>query len=183
MDLSSLNPRGFGAIDPDDMSSRLAGFGSIDPDGYEAPSRRYANPNVETRVAFDENNRPYYTTVPSPDLRNLPVPVPQHQASAESAPRQVVVYQPTPQYYSPLASYNPVRDPIVMRLLAGAVAVGVGAVALSYVLAALAAAEMALGLLLGVLLLLWLLTSGKGSGGKSVNNVTITNTNKSRRWR
>ena len=79
--------------------------------------------------------------------------------------------------------YSPLRDPIVMRLLAGAIAVGVGAVALSFALAALAAAEMALGLLLGVLLLIWLMTSGKGSGGKSVNNITIHNTNKSRRWR
>jgi hypothetical protein len=148
------------------------------------PYRINPNPDVDTVVRFDENNRPYLTTVPVPE--RAPVVVPRRPAMKPAGPAPMVVYTSAqPDYGPPSASstYNPVHDPIVMRLLAGAVAVGVGAVALSFVLAALAAAEMALGLLLAILLLIWLLTSGKGSAGKSVNHITIHNTNKSRRWR
>lgn len=142
------------------------------------------NPDVDTVVRFDGDGRPYLTTEPAPV--RAPVVIPHRPATEQAGPAPMVVYtHGQPDYGPPAgpAAYNPLRDPIVMRLLAGAIAVGVGAVALSFALAALAAAEMALGLLLGVLLLIWLMTSGKGSGGKSVNNITIHNTNRSRRWR
>lgn len=147
------------------------------------PPGALVSSDVDTVIRFDENNRPYLTTEPAP--ARLPVVVP-HQPTVEPAgPAPMVVYPPMQHGYGPPAvpsTYNPVRDPIVMRLLAGAVAVGVGAIALSFVLAALAAAEVALGLLLGVLVLLWAMTSGRGAGAKGVN-VRITNTNSSRRWR
>ncbi len=142
------------------------------------------NPDVDTVVRFDDNGRPYLTTEPAPT--RAPVVIPRRPAAEPAGPAPMVVYTPgRPDYGPPAApsTYNPVHDPIVMRLLAGAIAVGTSAIALSFALAALAAAEMALGLLLGVLLLIWLLTSGNGSSGKSANNITIHNTNKSRRWR
>ncbi|MEY9934257.1 hypothetical protein ABH926_008922 [Catenulispora sp. GP43] len=148
------------------------------------PADAFDNPNLDVVTRFDEHGRPFLTTVPVPE--RAPVVVPRRPTAEPAGPAPVVVYTPgLPDYGPPAApsTYNPVRDPIVMRLLAGAVAVGTGSIALSFALAALAAAEMALGLLLGVLLLIWLLTSGKGSGGKSINNITIHNTNKSRRWR
>ena len=160
------------------------------------------NPDVDTVVRFDDNGQPYLTTEPAPT--RAPVVVPHRPPSEPAGPAPMVVYTHGQPDYGPLAgppAYNPLRDPIVMRLLAGAIAVGIGAIALSFALAGggrppqgpggggpgvqgvWAAAEMALGLLLAVLLLIWLMTSGRGSGGKSVNNITIHNTNKSRRWR
>jgi len=140
--------------------------------------------DTDTVIRFDENHQPYLTTVPVP--KRAPVVAPRRTTVEPAGPAPMVVYTPAqPGYGPPVApsAYNPVRDPIVMRLLAGAVAVGVSAIALSFALAALAAAELALGLLLGVLVMLWAMTSGRGSGGRSVNHITINNTNKSRRWR
>ena len=148
------------------------------------PVDAYGNHDVDVVTRFNEYGRPYQTTVPVPE--RAPVVVPRRSAVEPAGSAPMVVYTPMQPDYGPPAApstYNPVRDPIVMRLLAGAVAVGVGAVALSFALAALAAAEMALALLLGVLVMIWVMTSGRGSGGKSVNNITIHNTNKSRRWR
>lgn len=147
------------------------------------PAEAFDNPDVDLVTRFDDFGRPYMTTVPVPE--RVPVVVPRQPAAEHAGPAPMVVYTTGPDYGpAPTPStYSPLRDPIVMRLLAGAIAVGVSAVALSFALAALAAAEMALGLLLGVLLLIWLLTNGRGSGGKSVNQITIHNTNKSRRWR
>lgn len=145
----------------------------------------YDNPDVETVVAFDEHGRPYYATVPTPAMvlaRASQRAVPDR---VEATPAPMVIHQPAQPSYGPLAApstYNPVRDPIVMRLLAGAVAVGTGAIALSFVLTALAAAETALGFLALVLGLIWVLTSGRNAGGKG-GNITIHNTNSSRRWR
>lgn len=150
---------------------------------YGLPPGAYYNPDVDTVIKFDENNRPYLTTVPSP-TSGVTV-VPQRSMPEPAGPAPMVVYQPSQPYYGPPAppsTYNPVHDPIVMRLLAGAVAVGVGAVALSFVLTALAAAETALGFLAAALALIWAISSGKGFGGKA-GNITIHNTNSSRRWR
>jgi hypothetical protein len=144
------------------------------------PVDAYGNHDVDVVTRFDEHGQPYMATVPVPE--RAPVVVPRRPAAEPTGPAPMVVYTPMQPYYGPPdapAAYNPVRDPIVMRLLAGAVAVAVGAVALSFVLAALAAAEMALGLLLAVLALIWLMTSGKGGSSKAVN-VKITNTNSSR---
>lgn len=147
----------------------------------------YNNLDVDTVVAFDANNRPYLVAVPAPS--RVPVHVPQHHTpepvGQTSAPASMVVYPASQPYYgapSEPAAYSPVRDPIVMRLLAGAVAVGVGALALSFVLTALAAATTALGFLALALALIWLLTSGKGGADKGVN-IRINNSNSSRRWR
>ena len=93
----------------------------------------------------------------------------------------MVIHQPMQPYYGPPAepaAYNPLRDPIIMRLLVGGTVVGGGAIALSFALAALAAATTALGLLLAVLLLLWAMTSGKGDG--KTPSIHIINTNKAR---
>jgi len=153
----------------------------MDPDlTYLRATNAFNSPDVDVVTRFDEAGRPYMTTVPVP--KRMPATVPQRPVE----PAPMVVYTPGQPDYSPSyapPAYNPVRDPIVMRLLAGAVAIGVSAVALSFALAALAAAELALGLLLGVLVMIWLMTSGRGSGGKPVNHITINNTNKSRRWR
>lgn len=145
-----------------------------------APPGGYDNPHVETRIAFDEHNRPYFVTVPAESGRAV-VPVP----AQEYGYREPVLYQPTYQVVQPYtappapSAYSPVRDPIVCRLLAGTVAVVGGAFALSFVLEALAAATTALGFLLGTVALLWLLTSGKSGSGKSVT-VNITNANRSK---
>lgn len=142
------------------------------PDGYD-------NPHVETRVAFDEQNRPVYIAVPvGSDRAMVHVPAPEYGHPAPA------VYQPAYQVVQPYApsaptTYSPMRDPIVCRLLAGTVAVVGGAFALSFVLAALAAATTALGFLLGIIAVLWLLSSGKGGSGKGVT-VNITNSNRSK---
>lgn len=151
------------------------------------PAGAYNNPDVETRVVFDEQTgRPYFVAVPSPTSQ-LPDRVPQRHVAEQGgpAPTPMTVYQPVQPYYglpAAPATYSPVRDPIVCRLLAGAVAVGVGALALSFVLSALAAATTALGFLALALALIWLLTSGKGGADKGVN-IRINNSNSSRRWR
>lgn len=141
-------------------------------------------PDVDVVTRFDDQGQPYLTTEPVP--KRAPLVVPRRPTAEPAGPAPMVVYTPAQPDFGPPAAppaYNPVRDPIVMRLLAGAVAIGVSAIALSFALAALAAAELALGLLLGVLVMIWVVTSGRGSGGRSVNHITINNTNKSRRWR
>lgn len=143
------------------------------PDGYD-------NPHVETRVAFDENNRPIYITVPAGSDRAVI-----HAPTPGYGHREPIVYQPTYQVVQPYTApsappaYSPVRDPLVCRLLAGTVAVVGCGFALSFVLEALAAATTALGFLLGIVALLWLLASGKGGSGKGVT-VNITNSNRSK---
>lgn len=151
--------------------------------GAGLPAGAFDNPDVDMVTRFDALGRPFLTTVPVPE--RAPVVVPQRPMTEPAGPAPMVVYPSAQRDYAPPAvpsAYNPMRDPIVMRLLAGAVAIGASAIALSFALAALAAAELALGLLLGVLVMLWAMTSGRGAG-RSVNNITIHNTNKSRRWR
>jgi len=153
----------------------------MDPDlTYLRATNAFNSPDVDVVTRFDEKGYPYMTTVPVP--KRTPAAMPQRPVE----PAPMVVYTPGQPDYGPStapSTYNPLRDPIVMRLLSGAVAIGASAIALSFALAALAAAELALGLLLGVLVVLWAMTSGRGSGGKPVNHITINNTNKSRRWR
>lgn len=141
--------------------------------------QNYPRPDVDTVIRFDENRRPYLTTEPVPD--RAPAVVSRGSIVEPAGPAPTVVYQSAQPYYGPPAetpAYNPLRDPIIMRLLAGGAVVGGGAIALSFALAALAAATTALGLLVAVLLLLWAMTSGK-SGGKATS-IHITNTNKAR---
>lgn len=139
----------------------------------------YPRPDVDTVIRFDEKGHPYLTTEPVPE--RAPVVVSRGSIVEPAGLAPTIVYQPAQPYYGPPAeapAYNPLRDPIIMRLLAGGAVVGGGAIALSFALAALAAATTALGLLLAVLLLIWAMTSGK-SGGKATN-IHITNTNKAR---
>ena len=147
------------------------------------PPGAYENYDVETRVAFDENGRPYYVTVPAPSRVPDRVPQRYNPEPVRPAPGQTVVYQPVQPYYAPSgapAPYSPVRDPIVWRLLTGGASLVAGAWALSFALAALVAAEAAIGLLLALAVVVWLMSSGRGSGRDRSVTVNITNSNRSR---
>ena len=153
-----------------DLTSITAARSGQTPGAYE-------NYDVETRVEFDENGRPYYVAVPAPS--RVPDRAPQRYAPAPAMSAPMAVYQQVTPYASP-APYSPVHDPIIWRLLAGGVALAAGAWALSFVLAALVAAEAALGLLLALVALIWLMASGKGAGRDRSVTVNITNSNRSR---
>ncbi|WP_051943426.1 hypothetical protein [Streptacidiphilus rugosus] len=126
-------------------------------------------------VAYDADGRPYYLPATTPAAPLMP-----YQASGQAAV-PATVYQPAPLPAQPTnGGYSPLRDPIVMRLLAGGIGLGATGVGLSFLFTALAAATTAIGLLLGVLALVFLLAHS--GGGRGAVNVRVDNrfTNRNR---